>query len=122
MAKQVLTTGKFVYNSVTYGVTNLSLDKNLSEVDMTDTDTTGNEKEYLAGRQERPLTVEMWKDVNQADPPLGEVYAGSLDFEGFTYSGNIILLSIKNSAAIDDGVKMTVEGRFTGAVTETPAT
>lgn len=121
MAKQVFKTGTFEYVAITYGVTNMETTKSAEEVDVTDTLTAGNEREYLAGRQERTLSVEMWKDVNDADPVLGTVNAGELDFEGFTYAGDIILLEITMRAVIDDGVQLLASGRFSGAVVETPA-
>ncbi len=121
MAKAVLITGKFTFNSVEYGVTSMEATKVAEEVDLTDTGTTGNEREYLGGRQERNITVEMWKDVGIADPPLGTLYAGELDFEGFTYAGNMVLLEVNQSAQIDNGVVLSVAGRFSGTVTETPA-
>lgn len=120
MAKKVLTTGKFTFNSVAYGVTNMEANKVAEEVDVTDTATSGNEREYLASRQSRNISVEMWKDVTLADPVLGTGYTGELDFEGFTYSGTIILLEISQSAAIDGAVQLTCRGRFSGTVTETP--
>jgi len=122
MAKQVLTTGDFTYNSITYGVTSMEISKIADEVDVTDSATSGNEREWLGGRQAREFSIEMWKDVNEADPPLGTSYAFELDFEGFSYSGNAVLLEIVSSAQIDQACKMTVRGRTTGAVTETPAT
>jgi len=128
MSKQILATGLFAYQIDTnlykaYGVTNLSLDKNLNEVDLTDTLTTGDEKEYQASRQEVPFTVEIWKQVDEADPPIGSIISDvRIDFEGYEYSGSAIFLSIKNSVAIDDGIKMTIEGRFTGGMTETQKT
>lgn len=122
MAKNVLTTGKFTLNSVEYGVTALSMSKKSNDVDVTDTDTTGSEKEYLGGRVERTFTVDMWKDATEADPTLGGTgAAGELDFEGFTYAGTMILNEIVQSAAIDDAIKLTVAGRFSGTVTETVA-
>ena len=123
MAKKVLTTGKFTFDSVEYGVTALTMSKKSGDVDVTDTDTSGSEKEYLGGRQEKTFTVEMWKDVTEADPTLGGSGAtGELDFEGFTYAGTMILTEIAQSATIDDAVKLTVNGRFSGTVTETVAT
>ena len=122
MAKSVLTTGTFTFNSIEYGVTNMETTKSADEVDLTDTKTSGNEREYLGGRQERTLSIEMWKDATEADPTLGSALAGEIDFEGFTYAGDVILLEITQRAAIDNGVQLTVSGRFTGTVTETPAT
>ena len=122
MAKKVLTTGKFTFDSTEYGVTNLSMKKVSADVDVTDTDTSGSEKEYLGGRVERTFTVDMWKDVTEADPTLGGSGAtGELDFEGFTYAGTMILNDISQSAQIDNAVVLSVSGRFSGTVTETPA-
>lgn len=120
MAKKVLTTGKFTYNSVVYGVTSMESVKSAEEVDVTDTDTTGNEREYLASRQSRTISIEMWKDVTLADPALATAYAGELNFEGFKYSGDIILTEISQNAAIDGAVQLLCSGRFSGTVTETP--
>ncbi len=119
MAKQVLVTGDFTYDAQVYGVTSMEATKTAEEIDLTDTLTSGNEREYLGGRQERTITIEMWKDVSQADPPLGSLLAGELDFEGFSYAGNIVLLEITMGAQIDGGVQLTVAGRFSGTVTET---
>ncbi len=121
MAKAVLTTGTFTYNSVVYGVTSMETTKVAEEVDLTDTATSGNEREYLGGRQERSITVEMWKDVTLADPPLGTSNTADMDFEGFSYTGNMVLLEVNQSAQIDNGVILSVSGRWTGTVTETPA-
>lgn len=120
MAKKVFKTGTFEYDSITYGVTNMEATKTAEEVDVTDTQTAGNEREYLAGRQERTLSIEMWKDVTLADPDLGDVEAAVLDFEGFTYAGDVLLLEITMRAVIDDGVQLTASGRFSGTVVETP--
>ncbi len=120
MAKKVFKTGTFTYDSVVYGVTNMETAKTAGEVDVTDTQTAGNEREYLAGRQERTLSIEMWKDVTLVDPTLGSLLAGELDFEGFTYAGDIILLEITMRAVIDDGVQLAASGRFSGTVVETP--
>jgi len=122
MGKKVLKTGTFTYDSVVYGVTNMETTKSADEVDLTDTKTAGNEREYLGGRQERTLSIEMWKDATEADPTLGSAIAATIDFEGFSYAGDAILLEITQRAAIDNGVQLTVSGRFTGTVTETPET
>lgn len=120
MAKTVLTTGTFTYNSIVYGVTNMETTKSADEVDLTDTETAGNEREYLGGRQERTLSIEIWKDANDADPVIGVANAAIIDFEGFTYAGDAILLEVTQRAAIDNGVQLTMSGRFSGAVVETP--
>ena len=122
MGKEVLTTGKFTYGTVPveYGVTALDMTKSVAEVDLTDTATTGNEKEYEVGRVEKTFTATMWKNVSIADPPVGESHPAILDFEGYTYSGTAWLTEVAPSASIDEGVALAVTGRFTGTVVETP--
>lgn len=122
MAKDVMLTGKFTYNSVVYGVTNMETNKVAEDIDVTDTSTSGNEREYKAGRQRREVTVEMYKNVNAADPPLGTANAAELDFEGNTYAGSMIITEMTITGQIDNAIQMTIKGRFTGTVTETPAT
>ena len=112
MAKEVLTTGLFTYNSVAYGVTDMNMSKVATEVDLTDTETAVNEKEFAAGRQERTFTITMWKDVTEADPPLATLYPVIIDFEGFSYNGNAIFTEVAQSATIDNGVVLNVSGRF----------
>ena len=119
MAKDSLTTGKFTFNSVEYGVTSLEISRQADEIDVTDTATTGDGKEYLGGRVGRTFTVEMWRDTTVAAPPLNAEHAGIIDFEGLQYSGQMIILSISTQASIDNAIKETVTGRINGAVTET---
>ncbi len=121
MSKAVLTTGDFTFNAVVYVVTDMSMDVSYSEVDVTDTGTTGDGKEYLGGRAERTFSIDLWLDKNAADPPMKTEYAATIDFEGKTYAGNAILLSKSVQGSIDNGIKLSLSGRFNGAVTETPA-
>lgn len=122
MAKKVLTTGVFTFNSVDYVVTALRFNEIYGQVDVTDTGTTGDGKEYLGGRAERSLTIELWNDVASADAPMNTEYAAVINFEGKTYGGSAILLEKATEATIDNGVKTTYTGRFNGTVTVTPET
>ena len=121
MAKKALATGKLTFNSVEYGVVSLDFNESFSEIDVTDTSTTGDGKEYLGSRAERTFSVELWMDVNSADIALNTPAAGELDFEGKTYAGTFIFLSRNSNGAIDAGIKQTYTGRFNGSVTTTPA-
>ena len=67
MAKKVLTTGKFTFNSVEYKVTDVRFEENYNEIDVTDTGTSGDGKEYLGGRAERSFTVTIWMQAGDAD-------------------------------------------------------
>ncbi len=121
MAKQALKTGLLTFNSQTYPVLSMDFNEAFNEIDVTDTGTTGDGKEYLGSRAERNFTVELWMQDNQADLALNSAQAGELDFEGKTYAGTMIFLTRNTNGAIDAGIKQTYTGRFNGAVTTTPA-
>lgn len=119
MAKDTLTTGKLTFNAVEYAVTSFDYNEQYDEVDVTDTGTTGDGKEYLGGRAERTFTVVMWRDTGVAAPPRNSAQTMELDFEGLTYAGTGIILSMQVTASTDNAIQMTVTGRFNGTVTET---
>ena len=121
MAKKSLATGKLTFNSVEYGVVSLDFNEAFGEIDVTDTSTTGDGKEYLGGRVDRTFSVELWMDVNAPDIAMNSPQAGELDFEGKTYAGTMIFLTRNSNGAIDAGIKQTYTGRFNGSVTTTPA-
>lgn len=118
--KKVLTTGKFTFNSVAYAITRLRFNEAYSEVDVTDTGTTGDGKEYLGGRAERTFEVDLWLDIAASDLTLNSALALVMDFEGKTYSGTAVLLEKSSEASIDEGIKQTYRGRFNGTVTVSP--
>jgi predicted secreted protein len=120
MAKKVLKTGKFTFNSVVYPVTDMSIEESFDEIDVTDTGTTGDGKEFLGGRANRSFSVTVWLDSQAADIPLSTEAAGEIDFEGKKYAGQMILLSKTTEGSVDAGIQQTYSGRFNGAVTVTP--
>jgi hypothetical protein len=122
MAKGILQTGLLTYDSVTYGIVEMTTGKEVDEIDVTDTNSAAGEKEYLStGRVSRAVSVTLWKDLNAANLEIGVANAAILDFEGFTYAGSIIWTSFEDASTIDDAIQQTYSGRFTGTVTETPA-
>ena len=122
MSKKVLTTGKFTFNSVAYGITRLRFGETYNEVDVTDTNTSGDGKEYLGGRAERPFEVDLWMDAGVADLTMNSSKTLEMNFEGKKYSGTAILLEKTSEASIDEGIKQSYRGRFSGTVTTTPET
>ena len=122
MGKEVLTTGFITYGTppVEYGVTAMDLTKAAAEIDLTDTKTVGNEKEYQTGRIDKTFTATWWKDVSIADPVIAESHPCEMDFEGYTYVGVAYLTEVAPSASIDEGIQLAITGRFTGTVVETP--
>jgi predicted secreted protein len=122
MAKDTLSTGKFTFNSSPYDVTDFTYNEDYGQIDVTDTGTTGDGKEYLGGRKETTFEVGLICDLTDADLTMNTEYAAIIDFEGKTYSGNAVLLTKAITASIDDAVKAKYTGRFNGTVSITPVT
>lgn len=121
MSKKVLNTGLLTFNGQTYPVISMDFNEQQGEVDVTDTGTTGDGKEYLGGRVDRNVTVELYMQDDDPDIALNTPAAGELDFEGKTYAGTFIFLSRNTNGAIDAAIKQTYTARINGAVTTTPA-
>lgn len=121
MSKKGLTTGKFTFDSVAYAVVDLRFGEQYNEIDVTDTGTSGDGKEFISTRADRSFTIGIWMNVAAADLAMNSPKTAEIDFEGKKYSGTVILLSKENEGAIDNGIKQTYIGKFNGAVTVTPA-
>lgn len=122
MSKESFTTGKLTFDGTQYGVISFSYSERHDEVEVTDTNTSGDGKEFVGGRSERTCTVQIVKDPTVADLAMNSEKSATLDYEGFTYAGTLILLEKTADANIDDKMVMTYTGRFNGTVTETVET
>ena len=123
MAKAIVaTTGSvFIYDDTDFFLTDMTYTETFNEVDVTDTNTTGDGLEFLGGRAERAFTVDVITDVNSADITMNETKAIVCSFEDKTYEGSGSLLTKNVSAAINDAVKTSYSGKFSGDVVVTPA-
>ena len=121
VAKAVLTTGKATIGGVAYAITAMSYDESSAIVDMTDTATTGDGKEFAYGRKDRKFSIDVWTDVSGSDPVMTTKTSIDLNFEGKHYigSGSLETKSVKGS--IDNVTKTTYAGQFFGAVSESHA-
>lgn len=118
MAKRTFTSSKVKIGATSYNITNLKMDTKTAKVDVTDTGTLGDGKEYVFGRTDRTFQFDMWN--NGAMIPVGAApVAIELDFQGVTYSASGSLESCGHDAQIDGAIKSSYQGAFVGAVTET---
>jgi len=120
--KKVLTTGKVKIGVTEYPVTSVKVSRSLSKIDVTDTATTGNYKEYLPGREESTFSFDLFMGVNEDDISTGAVAAIELDFEGKKYSGAAIIEKMDADGSIDAAITQSYSGTFTGTVTVTKTT
>jgi len=120
MPKSIFSTSgsKLVYDGTTYYLTSLTYDIKADKKDVTDTGTAGDGKEYVFTRVERTFSAELWKDSSQLTPALKTKKALTLYFEGNRWIGSGSLDSISVKGTLDDGIKLSVNGMFEGAVSE----
>lgn len=120
MAKEAFQTGSFTSGGVTYAVTTLNYSETYGEVDVTDTSTTSDGREYVGTRAERTFSIGLFMDTSEADVVMNTASAITIDFEGKTYVGSGSVLTKTVDASMDGAVAATYTGRFNGAVTVTP--
>lgn len=105
------------------GVTDLTLDENISEIDVTDTETAVGESEFLGGRNARSISFTHIKDVTEADLTMNSAQTfrfSAIDASAneTQYDGTAILLTKSINGNIDDAVKVAYTGRISGSVSE----
>ena len=121
MSKAIFSTTSsfFQQSSTKYYLTGLEFGENYDSIETTDTNTSGDGKEYLGGRAERTFKCDIIMDVSSSDCTMNSSLATTASFEGKTYTGLGTLLNKNVQGSIDDAVKVSYDGRFNGAVTVT---
>ncbi len=105
------------------GVTDWSYDENISEQDVTDTETAVGSSEYLGSKSDESFSFSLFKDATVADLTTNASTAlivSVFDAAGAstTYTGTGILLTKSAGTSVDGVVKVDYTGRWTGAVVE----
>ena len=100
-----------------YFLTGLTFNESFDKVEVTDTSTSGDGKEYITGRAERGFSAEVMMNVSASDVPLNTQYIMTASFEGRRYFGSASLYTKNVQGSIDDSIKVSYEGSFNGAVT-----
>lgn len=120
MAKTIFSTtgSKMIYDGTTYYVTDLSYDEKADKVDVTDTGTSGDGKEYVYTRSERTISVDLWKDSATLVPAIKTLKACTLQFEGNKWIGSASFDGFNVSGQINNAVKLTLNGTFQGSISQ----
>ncbi len=123
MPKAEFARGTITYGG-TLGITDISIDETWTEIDVTDTESTLQESEYLGGRRSYTVSFTTFKNAGTADLTMNtsaEAVITVLDSaaNSTVYTGDLILLTKNISGTIDDAVKISYSGRVTGALAET---
>ena len=115
------TNSYFKYGATTYYLTDLTFNENFDKIEVTDTATSGDGKEYKTGRAERSFTVDLMYDSGSADLTLNTATGVTASFEGKFYLGQAALYTKTINGTLDSAIKASYEGSFNGSVTVTPA-
>jgi len=107
----------FKYAATSYYLTDLTYNENYDKIEVTDTSTTGDGKEYKTGRAERSFTVDIMYDSSSVDIPLNTPAGLQIFFEGKAYRGTGSLYTKTITGTLDSAIKASYEGSFNGAVT-----
>ncbi len=67
MAKSEFARGTLTFNLVDYGITDITIDEIWTEIDVTDTESTLQESEYLGGRRSYNVSFTLFKNAGTAD-------------------------------------------------------
>ena len=127
MAKAAFARATLSYNGNPIGVFDLTIDETWSEIDVTDTESTVTESEFLGGKRVYSISFSTYKDAGTADLTLNlatnyEVIITIVSATGgddTLYTGNLILFNKNISGNIDGAVILAYSGKVTGALAET---
>ena len=67
MAKNEFARGQLLFNLTGYGITDVSIDEVWTEIDVTDTESTIQESEFLGGRRSYNVSFTLFKNAGSAD-------------------------------------------------------
>lgn len=124
MAKATFQRGGLTYNAAAVGVSNLSIESTYSEVDITDTETTTGQSEFIGSRQSHTISFDVYKSAGTADLALNATTNNEAIFtvdDGTltsTYTGDLILLNRTVGGNIDGAVTVNYSGRVSGSLVE----
>jgi len=115
--------GTFTFDGVSFGIIDITLGEESSEIDVSDTETESGESEYLAGKTNRSISFTGFHKVGQQTLPAKvdkDFSLVALDESGgtTTFSGTCKILSKEISGSRDGALQVAYSGRIQGAMDE----
>lgn len=125
MGKTIGTTGIITFGGTDYGAIEITANFDVEQADVTDGQTSGDGREYLAGRVARELSCKLWVDDATAEPSEGAtgaltwtvVPAGSTAKSYAWTNATIVNKSMNHNPAGSEGFSATYTFRLDGATT-----
>lgn len=116
--------GVFTFDGSAFGITDLNLGEETSEIDVSDTETTTGESEFIFGKTSRPISFTAFHKVNTASLPtkVQKAFTFSVfDETGLlqdVFSGNCTLGTKTLTGSKDGAMTWAYTGRIQGALDE----
>ena len=118
--------GSIVVAGNTHHVTSWEAEVTAEAVDVTDS-SSGSYREFIQGLVTGTLTADFV--YNAATPPHGfgilrgvtAVFTGTMGDAGDTISGSVLFTSVRYRTPIEGRVEFSINGQFTGSITEPAA-
>lgn len=115
--------GTFNFDSAPYGIIDITLGEESSEIDVSDTSTTSGESEYLTGKTSRSISFTAFHKVGTPTlaTKIDKLFSlVALDESGgtTTFSGTCKLMSKEITGSRDGAFQVAYSGRIQGAMDE----
>lgn len=116
--------GVFTFDGSAFGITDLTLGEETTELDVSDTETTTGESEFIYGKTSRPISFTAYHKVNTETLPTKTQKAFTFSIFDETgalqdvLSGNCTLGTKTMTGSKDGAVTWAYSGRIQGALVE----
>ena len=100
----------------TIGIFDINMDENADEIDVTDSMSSGDAREYLAGFVNRSLTYSRWYSDTDTPEDVGDEEAFSWKAGAKTFTGTILITGRTVGATREDAHRYNYTARITGDI------
>ncbi len=123
MGKVIIDTDQVTIGSTAYDITNVKYGKKADKVDVTDTGSPADSKEYLPNpRADYSFSFDLFVDEAVALPAFNTPGTVTLNYGGFVITGTGVVDSEDLDGALGSSPTISCSGYFTAKPTETPKT
>ena len=121
MAKSAFRTSYISLAGTAHYITQCSLNDTYEEIDITDTGTSGNIREYTGGFRDASFTFTIVEDPTVADLTMNTEQSCTVHWEGKTYTGAAKVLGKTGDGSVGSAATKSYTARWTSAPVEAQA-
>ncbi len=100
------------------GIFDAKISQKSDDIEVTDSLSAGDSKEFMAGLIERTISFSMWfRDEETNRIEIGQTVPFEMTLTGKKYTGTAVITEEDLDATMKDAVKVSYNGRITGVLT-----